>query len=72
MWVKKQQSELHMEQQKGSKLEKECKKAVYCHPAYFIYMQNTSFEVPDWINQKLESRFLGERSTISDMQMIPL
>ena len=32
--VKKQQLELDMEQQTGSKLEKEYDKAVYCHPVY--------------------------------------
>ena len=32
--------ELDMEQQTGSKLGKECIKAVYYHPAYFIYMQS--------------------------------
>ena len=31
-----------MEQQAGSKLEKEYIKAVYCHPAYLTYMQSTS------------------------------
>ena len=35
MQVKKQQLELDMEQQSGSKLGKEYIKAVYCHPAYF-------------------------------------
>ena len=34
MQVKKQQSELDMEQQTGSKLEKEDIKVVYCHPGY--------------------------------------
>ena len=34
MQVKKQQLELDMEQQTGSKLGKEYVKAVYCHPAY--------------------------------------
>ena len=28
--------------------------------------------MPGWMNHKLESRFLGEISTTSDMQMIPL
>ena len=42
MQVKKQQSELNMEQQTGSKLGKEDVKAVYCHPAYLIYMQGES------------------------------
>ena len=36
--VKKQQLELDMEQQTGSKLGKEYIKAVYCHPAYLTYM----------------------------------
>ena len=40
--VKKQQLELDMEQETGSKLGKEYIKAVYCHPAYLTYMQNTS------------------------------
>ena len=31
-----------MEQQTGSKLGKECVKAVYCHPAFLTYMQSTS------------------------------
>ena len=40
--VRKQQLELDMEQQTGSKEEKEYVKAVYCHPAYLTYMQSTS------------------------------
>ena len=40
--VRKQQLELDMEQQTGSKLGKEYVKAVYCHPAYLTYMQSTS------------------------------
>ena len=40
--VKKQQLELDMEQQTGSKLGKEYIKAVYCHPANLTYMQSTS------------------------------
>ena len=35
MQVKKQQLELDIEQQTGSKYGKEYVKAVYCHPAYF-------------------------------------
>ena len=46
MQVKKQQLELHMEQQTGSKLGKEYVKAAYCHPAYLTYMQSTSWL--DW------------------------
>ena len=42
MQVKKQQLELDMEQQIGSKSGKEYVKAVYCHPAYLTYMQSIS------------------------------
>ena len=37
-----QQLELDMEQQSGSKSGNEYIKAVYCHHAYFTYMQSTS------------------------------
>ena len=60
MQVKKQELEPDMEQQTGSKLRKEYIKAVFCHRAYFIYMQSTSWEMPDWMKHKLESRFPGE------------
>ena len=46
MQVKKQQLELDMEQQTGSKSGKEHIKAVYCHPAYLTYMQTSSWEMP--------------------------
>ena len=39
--VKKQQLDLNTEQQSGSKLGKEYVKAMYCHPAYLIYMQSS-------------------------------
>ena len=71
MQVRKQQLELDMEQQTGSKLGKECVKAVYCHPAYLTSMQSTSYEMPDCMKHKLESRMLGEISITSDMQMTP-
>ena len=45
--MKKQQLVLDREQQTGSKLGKEYMKAVYCHPAYLTYMQNTSSEMSD-------------------------
>ena len=44
MQVRKQQLELDMEQQTGSKEEKEYVKAVYCHPAYLTSVQSTSWE----------------------------
>ena len=45
MQVGKQQLELDKEQQTGSKSGKEHVKAVYCYPAYLIYMQSTSCEM---------------------------
>ena len=64
-------TELNMDQQTGSTLGNEYVKAVYCHPAYLTYMQNTSWEMLGWKKQKLESRLMGEISITSDMQMTP-
>ena len=72
MQVKKQQLELDMEQQTGSKSGKEYIKSVYCHLAYLTSMQSTSCEMLGWMKHKLESRLLEEISATSDMQMIPL
>ena len=72
MQVKKQQLELGMEQQTGSKLGKEYVRAVYCHLAYLTYMQSTSREMPGWMKHKLESRLPGEISITSYMQILPL
>ena len=69
MQVKKQQLELDVEQERGSKMGKEYIKAVYCHPAYLTYMQSTSCEMPGWMKHKLESRLQGEIPITSDMQM---
>ena len=69
MQNKKQQLELDMEQQAGSKLGKEYIKAVYCHPAYLTYMQSKSCKMPGWMNHRLESGLPGEIT--SDMQMTP-
>ena len=60
-----------LEQWTDSKLGKEYVKAVYCHPAYLIYMQSTSCEMLGWLKHKLESRLPEEISITSDMQMIP-
>ena len=46
-------------------------KAIYCHLAYITYMQSTSWEMPNWMKHKLESRFLGEISIASDVQKTP-
>ena len=59
MQVRKQQLELGMEQQTGSKWEKEYIKAVYCHPAYLTYMQSISWETLVWMKHKLESVLPG-------------
>ena len=71
MEVKKQQLELDMEQQTGSKLGEEYVKAVCCYPAYLTYVQSTSCEKPGWMKCKLESRMAGEILITPDMQMIP-
>ena len=67
MQVKKQELELDMEQQTDSKFGKEYIKAVYCHLAYFTYMQSTSCKMPGWMKHKLESRLLGEISKVIDI-----
>ena len=71
MQVKKQQLELDMEQQTGSKLGKEYIKAVYCHPAYLTSMQSTSCKMLGWIKHRVESRLLEEIPITSDMQVTP-
>ena len=67
MQVKKQQLELDMEQQTGSKSGKEYVKVVYCHPAYLTSMQSISCEMLGWMKHKLESRLLGEILITLDM-----
>ena len=65
MQVRKQQLEQDMEQQTGSKQEKEYVKAVYCHSAYLTYMQSTPCEMLGWMEHKLELILLGELSITS-------
>ena len=64
MQVKKQQLELDMEKQTCSKSGREYDKAIYCDPAYLTSMQNTSCEMPYWMNHKLQSRLLGGKTAI--------
>ena len=71
MQVEKQQLELDMEEQTGSKSGTEYVKAVYCHPAYLTSVQSTSWEMPGWLKHKLESRLPGEISITSDAQITP-
>ena len=69
MKVKKQQLELDMEQQTGSKLGKKYVKGIYCHPSYLTCIQSTSCKMPGWLKLKLDPRLPGEISITSDMQM---
>ena len=69
MQVRKQQLELDMEHQTGSRSGKEYVKVVYCDPAYLTYMQSTSCEMLDWMKHKLESKLPGEISITSDTQL---
>ena len=50
MQDKKQQLELDMEQQTGSKLGKKYVEVVYCHLAYLMYILSTLCEMPGWGN----------------------
>ena len=38
------------------------RQGIYCHPAYLIYMQSTSYEMPGWMKHKQESRLQEETS----------
>ena len=60
MQGKKQQLGLDMEQQTGFKSGKVYVKDVSFHSAYLTYMQGTSCKMPDWMKNKLESRFPEE------------
>ena len=70
MQVKKQQSDLNMEQQIGSTLGKDYVKAVCCHPAYLTYVQSTSCEIPGWMKHNLESKLTGKISITSNTKII--
>ena len=72
LYADQEATEPNMKQRTGSKSGKEYIKSVYCYPAYLTYMQNTSYEMPGWMNHKLGSRLLREISIASDIQMIPL
>ena len=71
MQVMKQQLELDMKQQTGSKSGMGSIKAVYCNPAYLTYMQSTSREMLGCMKHKLQLTLPGEISITSDMQMKP-
>ena len=61
MQVRKQQLELGVEQQTGSKSGKEYIKAVYCHPACLTYMQSTSWEMLVWIPAQAGIKIVGRK-----------
>ena len=63
MQIKKQQLELDMEQQTGSKLEMEYIKAVDCHPDYLTYMQSKSCKMLGWM------KIMEEISITLDIQI---
>ena len=67
MQIRKEQLELDIVQQTGSKTGKEYIKTVYCHPAYLKPMQSTTCEMLGWMKHKQESRLPGEISITSDM-----
>ena len=71
MQVKKQHLEQDMEQQIGSKVRKEYVKALYHGLVDLTFMQSTSCEMLGWMKYKLGSRFPGEISITSDVQMTP-
>ena len=70
MQVRKQQLELDMEQQTGSKYEKEYVKAVYCPCLFNLYaeyvMRNAGLE-----EAQAGIKISGRISITSDMQMTP-
>ena len=71
MQVKKQQLELDMEQQTGSKLGEKYIKVVYCHRAYLNLDEGYIMWNAGLHEAQLESRLPGEISITSDMQMTP-
>ena len=71
MQIKEQQLVPDMEQCTGSKLENEYVKTVYCHCAYFTYMQGTLCEPSGWKKYQLQSKLPAEISVTSDMHMTP-
>ena len=62
MQVRKQQFELDMEQQTGSKSGKEYVKAAYCHPAYLTYMPNTSCKMLGWDEAQARIKTAGRNT----------
>ena len=73
MQVRKQQLELDMEQQTGSKLGKEYVKAVYCHPAYLCaehIMQNARMDEAQ-AGIKIAGRNINNLRYVDDTTLMP-
>ena len=60
MQVKKQQLEQSIEQQTGSKLEKECVKVVYCHPVYLNYVEYIMWNA--WLDESQTGIYIAGRN----------
>ena len=71
MHVKKQHLDLDLEQQTDPKLGKEYVMSMYCHPAYLIYIQSTSYKMFRLHEAQVGIKILGDLSIASDMQMTP-
>ena len=75
MQVEKQELELGMQQQIVSKLGKKYMKAVCFHPAYLIYMQSTSCEMPGWMKEaqagiKIDGRNISNLRYADDTTLV--
>ena len=68
MQIKKQQLESDLEQWIGSKLGKEHVKAIHCHPAYLIYIQSTSHEMPGWMEDGAQAGIMFARRNTSKLR----
>ena len=71
MHVKKQQLDMVLEQQTGSKLGKEYVKAVYCHLAYLTSVQSTSMRNTGLEEAQAGIKIARRNIKTLDMQMTP-
>ena len=69
MQVRKQQLELDMEQQTGSKLWKEHPKTVFCHPAYLTCMQSIGLDEAQ-VGIKIAGRNINNLRYADDITLI--
>ena len=68
MKVKKQQSEMDMEQWTSSKMGKQYIKAVYCHPAYLTYTEYIMWKAP--VGIKIASRNINNLRYADDTTLM--